>query len=84
VVADLRATATRGWHPFIAVDLSGFVARGSVAAESRIVGQAGWWMATERGMWQLVALGLAGNDVGLGRTTRVGQAGLGVRFSLPP
>ncbi len=84
IVADLRATASGGWRPFLAVDLSGLVAQDSVAAERRVVGQAGIWTLSRRAMWQLVVMGLAGNEVGMRRTSVSGEAGVGVRFGWFP
>ena len=84
LTADLRSGADRGWRPFLGVDLSGFVARGSVAAERRIAAEAGLWFATRGGLWQILALGWAGNDVGIRRTTTVGHAGVGVRYAFMP
>jgi hypothetical protein len=78
--ADVWSVA--GWQPYLAVEASGLLGRGEVAPESRIVARAGAWQRNpSAGLFQLFLLGFVGNDLGILRTRRVQELGVGFAWS---
>gem|GEM_PF-2011665 len=83
LTADL--TDLVGWRrggPFAAVELAALAPRVHVHAEQRVVAHLGLLReGRQTGRFQLYALAIQGNDVGLRRYREVHQVGLGVRWA---